>query len=74
MTKYREAFVGLGVAKLTNAIAVAEDGRDREIWYLGEVEALDVGLPLQKWSIRFNQAVLSDHIRSCLSSGLPPEK
>ena len=42
MAHYREAFVGIDVAKLKNAIAVAEFGRDGEIRYFGEVEASDV--------------------------------
>lgn len=44
MTHYREAFVGIDVAKLKNAIAVAESGRDGEIRYFGEVEASDVSM------------------------------
>jgi len=41
---YREAFVGIDVAKLKNAIVVAESGRDGEIRYVGEVEASDVSM------------------------------
>lgn len=39
MGEYSEAFVGIDVAKERNAIAIAEDGRDGEIRYLGEVSA-----------------------------------
>lgn len=35
---HSEAFVALGPAKLRNAVAVAEDGRDGEVRYLGEVD------------------------------------
>lgn len=41
MADYREAFVGIVVAKLKNAIAIAESGRTGEIRYVGEVEASD---------------------------------
>jgi transposase len=36
---YREAFFGIDVAKVKNAIAVAESGRDGEVRYFGEVDA-----------------------------------
>ncbi|NTF96083.1 hypothetical protein [Rhizobium rhizogenes] len=35
MADYREAFVGIDVAKLKNAIAIAESGRNGEIRYVG---------------------------------------
>ena len=41
MADYREAFVGIDVAKLKNAIAVADSGRDGEVRYFGEVDASD---------------------------------
>jgi transposase len=41
MGEYREAFVGIDVAKLKNAIAVADGERGGEIRYLGEVDASD---------------------------------
>lgn len=37
MKEYTEAFVGLDVAKDRHAVAVAQDGRDGEVRYLGEV-------------------------------------
>jgi hypothetical protein len=43
---YREAFVGIDVAKLKSAIAVAESGREGEIRYLGEV---DVSIGMEYW-------------------------
>jgi len=39
MDEYREAFVGIDVAKLKNAIAIAEGERDGEVRYFGEVDA-----------------------------------
>lgn len=39
MAEYKEAFIGIDVAKLRNAVAVADAGRDGEIRYLGEVDA-----------------------------------
>ena len=39
MTAKKEAFVGIDVAKLRNAVAIADAGRDGEIRYIGEVDA-----------------------------------
>lgn len=39
MADYREAFVGIDVAKTRNAIAVADAGRGGEVRYFGEVDA-----------------------------------
>src|SRR3954469_24030463 len=39
MAEMREAFVGIDVAKLRNAVAVADAGRDGEIRFHGEVDA-----------------------------------
>ncbi|TJV90163.1 MAG: IS110 family transposase [Mesorhizobium sp.] len=36
---YREAFVGIDIAKLKNAIAIAEAGREGEVRFFGEVDA-----------------------------------
>ena len=44
MADYKEAFVGIDVAKLKNAIAIAEFGRDGEVRYFGEVEASDASM------------------------------
>jgi transposase len=38
---YGEAFVEIDVAKLKNAIAVADSDRDGEVGYFGEVDASD---------------------------------
>jgi transposase len=35
----REAFVGVDVAKLRNAVALADAGRDGEVRFFGEVDA-----------------------------------
>jgi hypothetical protein len=37
--QYTEIFVGLDVAKSRHAVAVAEDGRQGEVRYLGEIGA-----------------------------------
>ncbi|GEC59390.1 hypothetical protein ABIF38_002961 [Bradyrhizobium japonicum] len=39
MADYGEAFVGIDVAKLKNAIAIAETGREGEVRFIGEVDA-----------------------------------
>ena len=40
MAEVREAFVGIDVTKLRNAVAVTDAGRDGEVRYFGEVDAL----------------------------------
>lgn len=44
MADYREAFVGIDVAKLKNAIAIAETGREGEVRVFGEVDASATGM------------------------------
>src|SRR5512133_2405697 len=39
MTALREAFVGIDAAKLRNAVAIADAGRDGEVRYIGEIDA-----------------------------------
>ena len=39
MADYREAFIGIDVAKLRNAIAIADSGREGEVRFFGEVDA-----------------------------------
>src|SRR4051794_36078254 len=39
MAETTEAFVGIDVAKLRNAVAVADAGRDGEVRFYGEVDA-----------------------------------
>ncbi len=38
MKDYTEVFVGIDTSKLRNAIAIAEQGRQGEIRYLGEID------------------------------------
>ena len=40
----KEVFVGIDVAKLRNAVAIAEAGRDGEIRYMGEFDASPEGV------------------------------
>jgi transposase len=37
MEKHSEVFIGLDVAKARHAVAVAEDGRQGEVRYIGEI-------------------------------------
>ena len=39
MEKHSEVFIGLDVAKARHAVAVAEDGRQGEVRYVGEIGA-----------------------------------
>ncbi len=39
MAEVREAFIGIDAAKLRNALAIADAGRDGEVRFLGEVDA-----------------------------------
>jgi transposase len=44
MAEPREAFVGIDAAKLRNAVAVADAGRDGEVRFFGEVDASPEGM------------------------------
>ena len=44
MAEAREAFIGIDAAKLRNAVAIADAGRDGEVRFLGEVDAAPVGM------------------------------
>ena len=44
MVTKTEAYVGIDAPKLRNAVAIAEEGRDREIRYLGEVDSSPEGM------------------------------
>ena len=44
MAETKEAFVGIDVAKLRNAVAVADAGRDGEVRFYGEVDASPEGM------------------------------
>ena len=65
MGHYREAVVGIDVAKLKNAIAVAESGRGGEIQYFGEVDASEVNMrrTIQRIAAKF------DCVRFCYEAG-----
>ncbi len=65
MAEYREAFVGIDVAKLKNAIAIADSGRDGEIRYFGEVEASDASMRriIQRIAAKF------DCVHFCYEAG-----
>src|SRR5271167_1411846 len=39
--QHSRAFVGIDTSKLHNAVAVAEDGRDGEVRYLGEIDTAE---------------------------------
>jgi transposase len=62
---YREAFVGIDVAKLKNAIAIAQSGRDGEVRYFGEVEASDASMRriIQRIAAKF------DRVHFCYEAG-----
>lgn len=62
---YREAFVGIDVAKLKNAISVAESGRDGEVRYFSEVEATDASMRrvIQRITAKF------DRVHFCYEAG-----
>lgn len=65
MADYREAFVGIDVAKLKNTISVAESGRDGEVRYFGEVEATDASMRrvIQRITAKF------DRVHLCYEAG-----
>ena len=58
MADYREAFIGIDVAKLRNAIAIADAGRDGEVRFFGEVDASNSGMShvVQRISAKFDRA------------------
>ncbi|MEQ1956655.1 IS110 family transposase [Mesorhizobium sp. CN2-181] len=62
---YREAFVGIDVAKLRNAIAIADSGREGEVRFFGEVDASDQSMRsvIQRIAGRF------DRVHFCYEAG-----
>lgn len=58
MADCREGFVGIDVAKLRNAIAIADAGREGEVRFFGEVDAGDAGMRrvIQRIAAKFVQA------------------
>lgn len=58
MADYREAFIGIDVAKLRNAIAIADAGREGEVRFFGEVDASDPSMRrvIQRIAAKFDRA------------------
>lgn len=54
MKDYSEVFVAFDVAKLKNAVAIAQDGRDGEVRYLGEIKSTQAATRklVEKLSVR----------------------
>jgi len=65
VSDYREAFVGIDVAKLKNALAIADVGREGEVRFFGEVDASDLSMRrvIQRIAGRF------DHVHFCYEAG-----
>lgn len=65
MADYREAFAGIDVAKLKNAIAIAEAGREGEVRFFGEVDASATSTRrvISRSASRF------DHVHFCYEAG-----
>jgi transposase len=65
MPDYREAFVGIDVAKLRNAIAIANSGREGEVRFFGEVDASDTSMRrvIQRIAAKF------DRVYFCYEAG-----
>ncbi|MEI9425675.1 IS110 family transposase [Mesorhizobium sp. Cs1299R1N1] len=62
---YREAFVGIDVAKLRNAIAIADSGREGEVRFFGEVDASNTSMRrvIQRIATKF------DRVHFCYEAG-----
>lgn len=62
---YREAFVGIDVAKLRNALAIADAGREGEVRFFGEVDASDTNIRrvIQRITAKF------DRVHFCYEAG-----
>ncbi|TIT19323.1 MAG: IS110 family transposase, partial [Mesorhizobium sp.] len=65
MADYREAFVGIDVAKLKNAFAIAEAGREGEVRFFGEVDASVTSMRrvIGRIASRF------DYVHFCIEAG-----
>ena len=65
MSDYREAFVGIDVAKLNNAVAIAADGREGEVRFFGEVDASVTSMRrvIQRIAAKF------DRVHFCYEAG-----
>ncbi len=58
MADYWEAYVEIDVAKLRNAIAIADAGREEEVRFFGEVDASGSNMRhlVQRIAAKFNRA------------------
>ena len=56
MVHHREAFVAFDTAKLRNAVAVADAGRNGEIRYLGEIDNTEAATRSSSLSLLANTA------------------
>jgi transposase len=65
MADYREAFIGIDVAKLRNAIAIADSGREGEVRFFGEVDASVTSMRrvIQRIAAKF------DRVHFCYEAG-----
>jgi hypothetical protein len=67
--QHKDAFVGLDVAKLRHAVAVADDGRNGEIRYLGEIDAAAESvrrLALERFRPDWNRNRLAKRVASVI--------
>jgi hypothetical protein len=64
MGDYTEVFIGLDVAKLKNAVAIAEAGRSGEVRYLGEIDPRGVSLGWAGLALPFLRIIL---VTICIS-------
>ena len=65
MAEYREAFIGIDVAKVKNSLAIAEAGRDGEVRHYGDVDA---SLSLMRRTIS-KLAAKYDRLHFCYEAG-----
>jgi len=65
MAEVREAFIGIDAAKLRNAVAIADAGRDGEVRFLGEVDASPEGM--RRLAARL--AAKYDRLHFCYEAG-----
>jgi hypothetical protein len=66
---YREAFIGIAVAKLRNAVAVADAGRDGEIRYPGEFDASPESMRRLLVNLLVKMASRHDRLHLCYEAG-----
>jgi transposase len=62
---YKEAFVGIDVAKLRNAIAIADGGHEGEVRFFGEVDASHASMR----RLIQGMAAKVDHTHFCYQAG-----